>query len=144
MFNEEILYDNIWLYFRFYITTSNFCVKGAVFCRDGSSHRSGNTVECLITLKRTCQLLIYTSSQWKTASLKDLHLKKHDKYSCFGNRKKNCLQYGWSDNSQTLSVFFIFAMNFFYNRSLGSFFFPLVKQLFFSFKHEIFFTKIVL
>ena len=32
--------------------------------RGGSSHKDSNTVGSLITLKRTCQLLIYTSSQW--------------------------------------------------------------------------------
>ena len=32
--------------------------------RGGSSHKESNTMESLITHKRTCQLLIYTPSQW--------------------------------------------------------------------------------
>ena len=34
--------------------------------RGGSSHKESNTVESLIALKKTCQLLIYTPSQWNS------------------------------------------------------------------------------
>ena len=34
------------------------------YCRGGSCHKDSNTVESFITLKLTCQLLIYTPSQW--------------------------------------------------------------------------------
>ena len=37
--------------------------KYGVESRGGSSHKNSDTVESSITLKRTCQLLIYTLSQ---------------------------------------------------------------------------------
>ena len=55
----------------------NIIKKGAFRRRSGSGDKDSNTAESLVTLKRTCQLLIYTPSQW---------------YSCMSRTSRSALE----------------------------------------------------